>query len=69
MRMGCIHTSSVADMGYNGTIINQITNPITDIKIKENERIVQMVLYEAEHDTLYDGDYQHDKILKGKMKQ
>lgn len=70
MRMGCIHTSSVADMGYDGTIINQITNPITDMKIKENERTVQMVLYEAEHDTLYDGDYQHDKILKrGKMKQ
>lgn len=69
MRMGCIHTSSVADMGYEGTIINQITNPITDIHINENERTVQMVLYEAEHDTLYDGDYQHDKILNKGKKQ
>lgn len=64
MRMGCIHTSSVGDMGFKGTIINRITNPITDIQIKQDERIVQMVLYEAEHDTLYDGDYQNDKILK-----
>lgn len=62
MRMGCILCSSVADMGYDGTLKMLFYNPLQDVMIEQNERIVQMVLYDADADKLYDGDYQNDKI-------
>lgn len=63
MRMGCLLSSSVADMGYNGTLKMLYYNPINDVEIEQNERIIQMVLYEAEDSSEYNGYYQENKWL------
>ena len=64
MRMGANLSSSVADMGYNGTLKMAYFNPVTDVKIKQGERVVQMLLFEAQYDDVYNGDYQDDNIYK-----
>lgn len=64
MRMGANLSSSVGDMGYSGTLKMAYFNPVTDIKIKQGERVVQMLLFEAQYDDVYNGDYQDDNIYK-----
>lgn len=62
MRMGANLSSSVADMGYNGTLKMVYYNPVTDVKVKKGERVVQMLLFDAKYDEVYTGDYQNDQI-------
>lgn len=65
MRMGSWLSSSVGDAGYNGTLKMAYFNPVTDVKVKQGERVVQMVLFDAQGAGTYDGDYQHDEIYEG----
>lgn len=61
MRMGCQLSSSVADMDYSGSLKMMYYNPIKDVCINHNERVVQMVIYEAQNSGSYDGTYQENK--------
>lgn len=63
MRMGCLLSSSVADMGYSGTLKMLFYNPLQDVTVEQNERIVQMVLYDAEDNANYDGSYQENNWI------
>lgn len=61
---GCLY-SSVADLGYEGTIIVGFETK-QYIKIPKNERVVQCLYSELDNNQgdQYNGDYQHDKIYK-----
>lgn len=64
MRMGAILSSSLADQGYKGSLMMNYYNPVMDINLKLNERVVQMIIHSAENGSLYNGDYQNDKFYK-----
>lgn len=65
MRAGGRLYSSVADFGYDGTIIVGFETA-NRIKIPANERVVQCIFSELDSikGDQYNGDYQHDKIYK-----
>lgn len=67
MRGGGKLYSSVADLGYDGTIIVGFESA-TRLKIPKNERVVQCIFLELDDDSgeKYHGDYQGDKIYKQK---
>lgn len=62
MRMGANLSSSIADSGYDGTLKMAYYNPVTDVKVKKGERVVQMALFDVAGAGTYDGDYQNDEI-------
>lgn len=64
MRMGAILSSSLADQGYKGSLRMNYYNPIMDINLKLNERVVQMIIHTAENGSLYNGSYQNDEFYK-----
>lgn len=68
MRGGGKLYSSVADLGYNGSIFVGFETS-NNIKIPFNERVVQCIYSELDDNTgeQYNGDYQKDKIYKEKI--
>ena len=63
-RQGIFQSSGIYDPGFHGTcgltLYNLSDHPI---EIKANERIAQMVFFEADAASTYDGHYNHNESI------